>query len=265
MNFTRTQIESDLQCKMELLGRLEVGKGYVGTGPHKHHFFEVFYISRGRFDVNFENTTENLSRGDLLVISPDVFHRFYSEEGGEMIYVGILLSDSVKMKYEDFVKPRNADISETMERISYFASKKGAEALRHSLPELLSKLSALILSLKPIDKVYADDTLLEKVKEYVKLHYNENVTVRDIAGALYMNPHYLGEYFKKHSGVSVKDYLLTLRMQKAFALLREGNMTVSQISDNIGFDTVQYFSTKFKSYYGISPAKYLEKLKGNDV
>ena len=52
---------------MELLGRLEVGKGYVGTGPHKHHFFEVFYISRGRFDVNFENTTENLSRGDLLV------------------------------------------------------------------------------------------------------------------------------------------------------------------------------------------------------
>ncbi|MBE6650208.1 MAG: helix-turn-helix domain-containing protein [Ruminococcaceae bacterium] len=265
MSFTRTQIESDLQCKMELVGRLEVEKGYPGTGLHKHHFFEIFYVSKGKFDVYFEDTSENISRGDLFIISPNVKHCFSSADGGEIIYVGVSLSDSVKMKYENFLKPCSADISETMERISYFASKKGAEALRRSLPELLPKLSSLILSLKSTGKVYAEDTLLEKVKEYVKLHYNENVTIRDIAGALYMNPHYLGEYFKKHSGTSVKDYLLTLRMQKAFALLKEGNMTVSQIAEAVGFDTIQYFSTKFKSYYGISPAKYLEKLKGNDV
>lgn len=45
--------------------------------------------------------------------------------------------------------------------------------------------------------------------------------------------------------------------------LKEGNMTVSQIAESVGFDTVQYFSTKFKAYYGISPAKYLEKIKGS--
>ena len=91
---------------------------------------------------------------------------------------------------------------------------------------------------------------------------SESITVKDIADALYMNPHYLGEYFKKRNGVSVKEYLLELRMQRAFTLLKEGKLSVSQIAETVGFDTVQYFSTKFKLYYGISPTKYIEKLKG---
>ncbi len=79
-----------------------------------------------------------------------------------------------------------------------------------------------------------------------------------------MNPHYLGEYFKKNNGMTFKEYLLELRMQRAFTYLKEGRMSVSQTADATGFDTVQYFSTKFKAYYGISPAKYREKLKGKN-
>ena len=263
MNFTRTQIEPDLQCKLELLGRLGVDCGYQGTELHRHPFFEVFYISVGSFDTYFQQSSERVSKGDIFIISPDVLHRFVSTDGGEMLYAGISVTHGMKTQYPLFFRPLNADISETMERISYSTSKKGSQVLRDSLGELMPKLSALIISLIPKEVLRTEDTLSEKIKSYLRHHYNENVTVGDIAGALYMNSHYLGEYFKKCNGISVKDYLLTLRMQKAFALLKEGNMTVSQIAENVGFDTVQYFSTKFKAYYGISPAKYMEKLKGN--
>lgn len=264
MNFTRTQIESDLQCKMELLGRLEAKGGYLGTDPHKHPFFEVFYVFKGSFEVSFEKDTQSLSRGDIFVITPNVIHQFTSADGGEMLYVGISLTYGTNEQYDSYLRLISADLSETMERVSYLAASKGASALHSAVGELMPKLAGMIISVTPQKAASEADTLSENIKSYLRRHYNENVTVRDIAAALYMNSHYLGEYFKRNNGISVKDYLLNLRMQRAFSLLREGNMTVSQVSESVGFDTVQYFSTKFKAYYGFSPAKYMEKLKGNN-
>lgn len=263
MSFTRTQIESDLQCKMELLGRLEADSDYSGTELHRHPFFEVFYISNGSFDILFQHSCERVSKGDAFIISPEVLHRVTSTSGGTMLYVGISISNGIKPQYPCFFRPISADLAETMERICYCAEKKGAQALRDSLNELLPKLSALILSVIPENALCTEDALSEKIKSYLRQHYTESVSVGDIAGSLYMSSHYLGEYFKKRNGISIKDYLLYLRMQKAFMYLKEGNMTVSQIAESVGFDTVQYFSTKFKAYYGISPAKYLEKIKGS--
>lgn len=263
MNFTRTQIETDLQVKLDLLGRLEAWQGYQGAELHRHPFFEVFYISQGSFDISFTNQCERVTKGDIFVISPEVLHRFTTDDGGEMLYVGISVTYGAKTTYQPFFKPNNVDLSETLQRICYYTAKKGAEVLRSSIGELLPKLAAMIISLVPSDSFATEDILSEKIKSYLRLHLAESVTVKDIAKALYMNAHYLGEYFKKHNGITVKDYLQSIRMQKAFALLREGNMTVSEISDAVGFDTVQYFSTKFKAYYGISPIKYIEKLKGS--
>ncbi len=262
MNFTRTQIETDVQCKIELLGRLDIKRGYEGSPTHRHPFFEVFYISKGTFDVQFENECQTVSRGDVFVIAPNVQHKFSCAETGEMLYIGISFFDATNARYPVYYRPNNADVSETLERISYATAKKGACALRKSVYELLPKLTSLILAIPRDEEVGMPDALSEKIKSFLRLHLCDNVTVKDIAGAFYMNPHYLGEYFKKHNGISIKDYLLDQRMHKAFALLKEGKMTVSRIAETVGFDTVQYFSTKFKEYYGISPAKYIEKLKG---
>ena len=96
MNFTRTQIEPDLQCKLELLGRLGVDCGYQGTELHRHPFFEVFYISVGSFDIYFQQSSERVSKGDIFIISPDVLHRFVSTDGGEMLYAGISVTLNIR-------------------------------------------------------------------------------------------------------------------------------------------------------------------------
>ena len=262
MNFTRTQIELDLQCKMELLGRLEAKENYAGTELHKHPFFEIFYVSRGKFEVTFEKEREELTPGDVFVISSDVLHRFSSADGGEMLYVGLSLTQSICDGYPRCFRMDDRALCELMGEVCSLTSRKGADALRVSAKELISPLCAILLSFSPNKRVETEDALSEKIKNHLRLHMSESITVKDIADALYMNPHYLGEYFKKRNGVSVKEYLLELRMQRAFTLLKEGKLSVSQIAETVGFDTVQYFSTKFKLYYGISPTKYIEKLKG---
>ncbi len=180
MNSSRTQIETDIQCRLELLGRLESGAGYSGIELHRHPFFEIFYISKGSYSVFFNTNSQTLSNGDLYIIAPDVNHRFVSDNGGEMLYVGIALNYGVEADFPDYCRVNNADVAETMERICCNTSKNGAAALRSSLRELMLKLTALILSVVPCKNTRQSDTLSEKVKGYLRHRFTENITLKDI-------------------------------------------------------------------------------------
>lgn len=261
MSFNRTQIELNLQCNMELLGRLTAEKQFLGREWHRHPFFEVFYITQGTFEVQLKDRRISVKEDDLFLIAPNVNHQFVSESGGELMYAGVSLAMDAEAVYANMISCDNQELKVMMNRACQVAKKKGAEALRESASEMMPVLSGVILGLKPKYNEEKRDALSEKIKQYLESHFSENISIREIASALYMNSHYLGEYFKKKNGISIKKYLLQLRMQRAFAMLKEGNLSVTQIAEEVGFETVQYFSAKFKEYYGISPARYFEEIK----
>ena len=60
-------------------------------------------------------------------------------------------------------------------------------------------------------------------------------------------------------GYNVNDYILTVRMQKAKFLLRNEDLSISEISYKVGFSSQAYFSTVFKSKFGITPKAFREK------
>lgn len=261
MSLSRTQIEMNLQCNMELLGRLSVEKHFLGREWHKHPFFEVFYIVKGEFDVHLKDKKKCVKAGELFLIAPNVIHQFVSESGGELIYAGISLVMDQEAVYPEFIPCMDEALKRRMEHACELAEKKGNEALRRGASEIMPELCRVVLELQPIRFIEKGDALSEKIKQYLAVHVAENISIREIAAALYMNPHYLGEYFKKKNGVSIKNYLLDLRMQKAFILLKKGNCSITKIAEEVGFETVQYFSLKFKEYYGISPGNYFAEIK----
>ena len=53
-------------------------------------------------------------------------------------------------------------------------------------------------------------------------------------------------------GMNYKDYLSSVRMEKAAALLREGKLNVSQVAQEVGYGSLKNFSAAFKSYFGIT-------------
>lgn len=57
-------------------------------------------------------------------------------------------------------------------------------------------------------------------------------------------------------GLSIKDYLTDLRMQKAQLLLRDEANTISEVAAQVGFDNFSYFSTQFKKYTGLTPNEW---------
>lgn len=92
---------------------------------------------------------------------------------------------------------------------------------------------------------------------FISEHYQDpQLSLHMMAEAFHMNETYISTYFKQITGVSFGDYLQQLRMEKATALIRQGEMKVAAIAEAIGYTNDQTFRRAFKRVIGVSPSAY---------
>ena len=106
-----------------------------------------------------------------------------------------------------------------------------------------------------IREVKESDNIVQKIKNYVKEHYREDIGRNEAAAVVYLTPEYMAKLFKKDTGLSLKDYIHQVRIQEAKVLLA-GGTRVSEVAQEVGFDNFSYFSTVFKRVTGLSPNEY---------
>jgi len=98
--------------------------------------------------------------------------------------------------------------------------------------------------------------LATDIKEYVEKHLSERITLVQIAEHVHYSRSYITEQFQKSTGMSVAAYIFERRIERAKEYLMQNQLTISQISERLGFSTVQYFSKCFKDAVGVSPSVY---------
>ena len=82
------------------------------------------------------------------------------------------------------------------------------------------------------------------------------MTLDSIAKTLFLSKPYLSKYIKEKSGITFGENVKRIRLKKAKALLRNGNMKVETVADLVGYKNVEHFNRIFKREFGISPVKY---------
>jgi AraC-like DNA-binding protein len=97
------------------------------------------------------------------------------------------------------------------------------------------------------------DVLLLKARQYIDLHYAEQISLDHIADSLGISPFYLSHLFSRQSDFSFVGYLTQVRMQKAKNLLAGGVKNVSEAAYAVGYNDGNYFSKVFRRYFGINP------------
>lgn len=94
------------------------------------------------------------------------------------------------------------------------------------------------------------------VKNYILHHLSEQITTAELADALYMSRGYLCEKFKKESGTTISDFILSTKTEEAKRLLTMTDKPISSISEYLGFSSQSHFSNIFKKYAGVTPKVY---------
>lgn len=108
-----------------------------------------------------------------------------------------------------------------------------------------------------LDKSDSNDTvIIAQVKKYIKQHIGEELSRQSIAESVFLNPSYLSRLFKKSTSVSLTDYIVAAKIDKAKEILRLEGAKVSTVAGLVGYDSFSYFSKVFKRYVGVSPNEY---------
>lgn len=130
--------------------------------------------------------------------------------------------------------------------------------LKDSIIELNGELKACLGSIAGEFEALHPDNIIEKTIRYIENNYNEDISITSIAHALHYSRTYLGRKFKNYTGEFFTDYLDKVRVEKAKELLEKGYM-VYQVSEMVGYKSVDYFNIKFKKYENISPSQHKKK------
>ena len=99
-------------------------------------------------------------------------------------------------------------------------------------------------------------TIPELAKKYISENINKKIVIGDICDSLKCSKSTLLTSFKKQYGITVNAYITELKLNAAVRMLSEGDMTISEISCELGFYDQSYFSKVFSAKYGIPPSEY---------
>lgn len=175
---------------------------------------------------------------------PSVYQK-YCERGGRPVFT------------PDDASPFHTALGELL------AVAKSSDYMRDmKINSLLSRLMLYVMS----ESWHPENIVLPNkrshvldVKKYLDENYASHITLDDLCSRFYISKFYLTHSFKDRFGVSITNYLLSVRITRAKHLLRFSNKTVEEIGYETGIGAPAYFSRVFKGVEGVSPKVYREQ------
>lgn len=98
--------------------------------------------------------------------------------------------------------------------------------------------------------------LFDMVDQYVKSNLAKEIHLKDIAQAVFLSPCHLSRKFKQVTGKSVIEFVQEIRLSKAEELLKDSELTITEIAYQAGFTDSAYFTNCFKKRTGKTPTQY---------
>ena len=109
---------------------------------------------------------------------------------------------------------------------------------------------------------YADESFLTKLNRVIEQHIdNTALDISLLEGEMGMSRASLFNKMKAITGMGCNEYITKIRMEKAIQYIKESNLTFTEISEKVGYNTSSYFSSAFKQYTGMTPTQYRKSQK----
>ena len=250
---------------------------------HSHDHLELAFILSGEGRYRFGEEICTVKEGDLLIINPGVKHQALAYPEAEVptteFFVGAL--DIRIAGYPDNTLPvpggghvlhTAGELRQRLFRICSAMEAENAvcrEGRYFLLKAYLMQLLLLVIreQCEPVEKTggYAFESanrkyVVEQIVNYFEDHYNEKISLDQIAENMYLSPFYISKIFKSETGDTPIRHLINIRLEKAKELLEGGyEGSIQEIAATVGYDDAYHFSKLFKKHYGISPSQARKK------
>ena len=256
---------------------------------HLHDSYEIYLFLRGNANCYVEQQCFHMERGDLIIIRPGQYHRPAMLDDSSYERVTINISESLlthlstgqtdlTLLFRDLPKEVVSHVRLTEEQLHHYlfltekaeallaSSEFGTDLLLQSCFTELFILINRIFRTGGSQSAHHDRTsdimpkLIRDLLHYIDLNLTEKITLETLEKEFFLNGTYISRQFKKHTGLTLRDYLLERRITHAKFLLST-NLSVTEVSVQSGFPDYANFIRSFTKLEGMSPGKYAKTRK----
>ncbi|MDD5070733.1 MAG: response regulator [Candidatus Omnitrophica bacterium] len=129
-------------------------------------------------------------------------------------------------------------------------------------PLNLKKIDIIIDHLLKSKKiVIKDSSRIDRVKTFTERNYDKKITLKQAANVVFLSPKYLSRLFKKETGIEFSEYRLKVKMEKAKEILLQRELTIDQISLELGYKNSESFIRIFKRFTKKTPFEFKKEQK----
>lgn len=252
-----------------------------------HNFWEILYVDKGNVRVTADDRTYNLTRGQLIFHAPGEFHALSADgvAAPDLVVVSfqcdspamdffhqrvtfagaperMLLARIVEESRAAFSTPMDDPSTTTLVRRP--DAPAGSEQLiSAALEELLIRLLRQEVPSESVPPPHdlPNSEVLDGIVRYLEQRLDRPLTVDQICRDNMIGRSQLQKLFHGQTGGGVMEYFSRMKIKAARHMIREGRLNFTQISETLGFQSVHYFSRRFRSICGMSPSEYADSVK----
>lgn len=286
-DYVRTSLTDFLNVRA-IVSVLHVDLNDRICGGEAHDFPELLYVHSGRHTLKVDGVKHTMEPGQLIFYAPHAFH-----EGDEAssAKLGIISFEAELPELFPFYNRVITPTAQQRELLGRILSQ-GLQAFRdapkewglhgqipradipdYTLQQLKNQLELFLIELYKAEETRKPDAVginrenfrtqqWETVEHYLKAHLAENLTLAQIAGGCALSVPALKRLCSRQKGCGPIACFIGFKIQAAKDMIRSSSMSFTQISQQLGFQSVHYFSKLFKEKTGMTPSEYAKSIYG---
>ncbi len=280
MKYVLKQLESTIRVTgIANLHFFEFPENYY-THTDSHPFMELIFVSSGKLLINSDNFNGVLQKNELLIHKANESHALKTVEKNSptVIIIGFTcdggnfnrfcatpttLDDNDVKKLAEIVKEGRNVFAPPYDVPKYDMKKKknapfGAEQLLRNLLEyfLISIMRKYTESTLSEEVVVSDKVNAAEIIAYIDDNYKEKITLDELAFIFRTNRSTLCKVFKANTGKTITEYVSDKKLLSAKKKIKETDKTLTEIAEELNFESIHYFTRFFKKKTGVSPNEY---------
>lgn len=242
--------------------------------PHFHSALELVYVRSGTMEATLNGKFHCVQGGELLLVPSYAVHRYLTPTKSDTLVMIIPLS--YIPVFQKILSGKNFSLCHITDK---YLNKEIARCMRRccelhqKTPDSMATrgyihvILALLTESIPLEDISAkdDDALVRNILSYLNNNYKNSLSLKSIADEFGYSASRFSHIFNKHVGCSISEYVNALRCRQVAGMLLDGEESVTQAAMSAGFNSMRTFYRAFMHVFGVSPSKYVDVYRENDV
>ncbi len=244
------------------------GTSQLKCRPHLHSCLELVCMIDGEVEGHSGNFNTTIEKSDIFLVFPYQVHKFVSyttEQYLLFIINPVLMPEFSKLfasslPTNPIVKNATVKNPKLLTLLYEIIKIHNAEKGRYSEIMLKGYLLAFfseLLKMMHLTEIRSENVdALSEIVSYCSKHFNENLSLEVLQEELHISKYYISHLFSNKLNMRFNDYINSLRISCACRYLSQTELSITEICDLVGFNTLRTFNRAFSKHFNISPSEY---------